>query len=65
MLNQTPRHSSTKHTTRQGTINSKIEHWDYTTEETDLEQLQQMPNMEEQIHRQESPKENYRSPLNL
>ena len=34
-------------------------------EERDLEQLQQMLNMEEQIHRSESPEENYRSPLNL
>ena len=34
-------------------------------EERDLEQLQQMLNMEEQTHRQESPKENYRSPLNF
>ena len=34
-------------------------------EERDLEQLQQMLNMEEQTHRQESPKENYRSPLKL
>ena len=34
-------------------------------EEGDLEQLQQMLNMEEQTHRQESPKENYRGPLNL
>ena len=34
-------------------------------EERDLEQLQQMWNMEEQTHRQESPEENYRSPLNL
>ena len=31
-------------------------------EERDLEQLQQMLNMEEQTHRQESPTENYRSP---
>ena len=29
--NQIPRHSSTKNTTKQGTINSKVEHWDYTT----------------------------------
>ena len=34
-------------------------------EDIDLEQLQQMLNVEEQIHRQESPKENYRSPLNI
>ena len=26
-----PRHSSTKHTTEEGTINSKVKHWDYTT----------------------------------
>ena len=31
MHNQTPRHSSTKHIKKQGTINSKVEHWDYTT----------------------------------
>ena len=31
MQNQTPRHSSVKHTKKQGTINSKDEHWDYTT----------------------------------
>ena len=31
MHNQTPRDSSTKYVTRQGTINSKVEHWDYTT----------------------------------
>ena len=31
MCNQTPRHSSTNHTKKQGTINSKVEHWDYTT----------------------------------
>ena len=30
MCNKTPRHSSTKLTKRQGTINSKVEHWDYT-----------------------------------
>ena len=34
-------------------------------EERDLEQLQQMPNMEEQTHRIESSDEDYRSPLNL
>ena len=34
-------------------------------EERDLEQLLQMLNMEEQIHRVESPEENYRIPLNL
>ena len=34
-------------------------------EERDLEQLQQMLNMEEQTRRQESPEENYRSPLNV
>ena len=34
-------------------------------EERDLEQLQQMPNMEEQTHRLESPEEDYGSPLNL
>ena len=34
-------------------------------EERDLEQLQQMLNMGEQTHRQESPTENYRIPLNL
>ena len=34
-------------------------------EERDSEQLQKMLNMEEQIHRSESPEENYRSPLNL
>ena len=33
--------------------------------ERDLEQLQQMPNMEEQTHRIESSDEDYRSPLNL
>ena len=33
--------------------------------ERDLEQLQQMLIIEEETHRQESPKENYRSPLNL
>ena len=31
MCNQTPRHSSTKHINKQGTKNSKVEHWDYTT----------------------------------
>ena len=38
-----------------------------STEERDLEQLQQMLNMEteEQTHRQDSPIENYRNPLNL
>ena len=36
-----------------------------STEETDLEQLQQMLNMEEQTHRLESPEEDYRSPLNV
>ena len=30
-FNQTPRHSSTKHIKKEGTINSKVEHWDYTT----------------------------------
>ena len=34
-------------------------------EERDLEQLQQMLNMEEQIHRIESSDDDYRSPLNL
>ena len=29
--NQTPRYSSTKHIKQQGTINSKVECWDYTT----------------------------------
>ena len=28
---QTPRHSSTNHIKKQGTINSKVKHWDYTT----------------------------------
>ena len=27
MCNQTPRHSSTKHRNKQGTINSKFKHW--------------------------------------
>ena len=49
-------------------------HWEYdhftrdypnSREERDLEQLQQMLNMEEQIHRSESPEENYRNTLNL
>ena len=31
MCNQTPRHSGTKHINKQDTINSKVEHWDYTT----------------------------------
>ena len=30
MYNQTPRHLSIKHIKEQGTINSKVEHWDYT-----------------------------------
>ena len=34
-------------------------------EERNLEQLQQMLNMEEQVHRVESSDEDYRSPLNL
>ena len=32
MCNQTPRHSSTKHIKRQGTIKVKAKHLDYTTE---------------------------------
>ena len=36
-----------------------------SSEERDLEQLQQMLNMEEQTHKPESPEESYRSPLNL
>ena len=31
MCSQTSRHSSTKHTKKQCTINSKVKHWDYTT----------------------------------
>ena len=31
MHNQTPRHVGTKHIKKQGAINFKVKHWDYTT----------------------------------
>ena len=39
MHNLTPRYSSTKHINKQGTIDSKVEHWDYTTIDKEMKYL--------------------------
>ena len=42
MCSQIPRHSSTKHINKQGTKNSKVEHWD-----KGLEQIQETEEIEQ------------------